>query len=487
MRLIALLAGLSLPVVAQSLAAKIDSILQSPATPAGVWGIQVIRLDSGEVLCEHNASLPMTPASNTKLFSTALALLRLGPDHRFRTQVFAAANPDAAGRLPGDLVLLGGGDPTLSAREYPYRKGGRDGDEFAPLRALAAEVAARGVRTIMGDLIADDSLYPYVPYGQGWGLDDATWEYGAPVSALTLHDNAFRLAFHAPKDPAEPVRLQLSPAFEYFTMHNRIRVLPDAAREIDVWRLPGSRVVTLTGTLPPGASASTSLALDEPAAYAGAVFRALLEDAGVTVLGATRVRHRAPGTPFAAPGGILLAERVSPPLSGILQVINKVSQNLHAEIAFRETARVTRGDALSELGRQALEAMLDEVGVPRDQHDLSDGSGLSRRGLVSPQVITQLLAYLHASVHRDAFYELLPIAGVDGSLENRFRSMGDVSAVRAKTGSLSHVNALSGYAGEKPGRRLAFSIVANHTTASAFAVRQVIDRIGKAILEESER
>ncbi len=157
---------LAVPVSAQTPAASfdpasIDGILASPAAQRGVWGIVAVDLATGLTVYEKNAQLPMTPASNTKLFATALALTRLGPGHRFRTRVLASATVGRNGVLSGDLVLVGGGDPTLSARPVPYRKGPVEGDELAPLRALARQVAASGLRRVQGDLVADDTLFPW--------------------------------------------------------------------------------------------------------------------------------------------------------------------------------------------------------------------------------------------------------------------------------------------------------------------------------------
>lgn len=475
------------PVSAQTLSESIDRILQASEAQRGVWGIHVIDVATGATVYERNARVPMTPASNTKLFSTSLALARLGPNHVFRTRVFAGVRPDAAGVVRGDLSLVAGGDPTLSARPIPYRKGPVEGDALAALRDLAGQVAARGARRIEGDLIADDTVYPWAPYPEGWTVDDTQWEYGAPVSAFVLNDNAFQLTLRAAKEAGGAVAVSLSPPVEYYTIDNRIRVVAGGKREVKISRMAGSRMLRLTGTLPPGAASSALLAIDDPAWYAGLVFRRLLAEAGVTVNGRIVVRHRDAGLPYEEPAGELLAERQSPPLIEMLTVINKTSQNLHAEVVLREVARVRRGDGTTGLGLEELEDFLKEIGAEAQLHDLMDGSGLSRRGLAAPAVVAKLLVFLHQSPWRDDFYRTLPVAGEDGTLERRFRGLGEVSALRAKTGSISHVNALSGYAGADPARRYAFAIMANHTTAPSFDIRAVIDKIGKELLAELSR
>lgn len=468
--------------MAQSLATAIESVLHTPAARRGVWGIKVLDPSNGRVLFESNPDVPMTPASNTKLFSTALALVRLGPDHRFRTQVLADGTVDSDGRLHGNLVLAGGGDPTISARPIPYTKDPVEGDPFPALRTLAAQVAASGIRVVEGNLIGDDTLYPWVPYPGGWAVADSTWEYGAPVSALTLHDNTVQLSIRASK--VEPfAAIELMPPVEFFTIQNRVQVGVGLPRKARIERLPGSRVLLVHGTLPPGAAATSYIALDDPALYTAQVFRSLLSEAGVTVRGNSIARHRESGVHYVPPAGRTVAERLSPPLVETLRIVNKVSQNLHAELILRETTRRQRGDSSPELAGEEMDAFLKEVGIAEEEYDLGDGSGLSRRNLVTPAAVVKLLAWLHHSPYRDEFWSLLPVAGEDGTLERRFRGLGEVSAIRAKTGSVAHVNALSGYAGLDPSKRLVFSILVNQTTAPASEIRALIDKIGKAILQ----
>lgn len=489
MRVFLLWAGclLGASATAQDIAASIEKILQPEPLKSGVWGIHAIDLSTGSAIVARNAGTPMTPASNTKLVTTALALARLGSDHRFRTRVLAPHSPGAQGRLEGDLILLGGGDPTMSAREMPYRKGPIDGDPLSALRALAAQVAAAGVKLVTGDIVGDDTLYLWRPYPDGWTLDDTVWEYGAPVSALTFNDNAQRIVIRAGNQPGGPASVTLQPAVEYFTIVNHIDVRAGAKREVRIRRPAGTRTLLLTGTLPPGSAASSArLAIDDPALYAALAFRDCLEEAGVHVAGSAVARHRFTPGPFPATPGVMLAERLSPPLLETLTVINKVSQNLHAELALREVARVVKGDDDPRLVGEAVEEFLKETGVDEEAFDLSDGSGLSRRGLLSPTALTTLLAWIHRSPLKDAFLSTLPIAAEDGSLERRFPSVRGAGAIRAKTGSLSHVNALSGFVlhGERP---MAFSILANHTTSPSLEIRKAIDKIVEALYQEAQR
>lgn len=470
---------------ASELAAAIDRLLAAPAAQRVAWGIHVVDLASGRTLYARQENLAFTPASNTKLFTTALALTRLGPDHRFHTRILAPAPLDANGVLAGDLVLLGGGDPTLSPRAIPYQKGPIEGDPLVAIEDFAARLTAAGLRRVTGDVVGDDTLYPWVPYPEGWTLNDQQWEYGAPVSALVVNDNAFALTVLPAAAAGGPARLALRPPLEYFTFDNRLRTAAGRERHIFFDREAGSRLIRITGEVAPGGPGTTQLlAVDDPALFAATALADALQRRGVAIGGRPAARHRQPEEPFRAPQGVVLAEHTSPPLSETLRVIDKVSQNLHAEIVLRETARVRRGDASPRLIDEERKQFLAELGCDPPRTDFADGSGLSRRTLFSPADMTRLLAFMHRSEHRDLWWSLLPAAGEDGTLAGRFHGVAGASNVRAKTGSIAHVNSLSGYIGATPAWRVAFAILTNNATASAAEVRAMIDRIVVTILEQ---
>ena len=239
------------PAARASLTRQIErAIAESPVARSAAWGIQVTELASGKTLFQLNASHFFVPASNTKLFSTSLALTRLGPDFTFQTRVMAAAAPDANGVIDGDLRLVGGGDPNLSGRAIPYRVGTNTGDPLAALADLAGQIAAAGVTRINGDIVGDDRWYVWEPFGAGWGIDDPIFDYGAPVSALTLNDNAFTLHIRPGANEGELAALELNPPVEYYTIDNRIRTTAGGERRIHYSRAPGGSTLELWGNIP---------------------------------------------------------------------------------------------------------------------------------------------------------------------------------------------------------------------------------------------
>jgi D-alanyl-D-alanine carboxypeptidase/D-alanyl-D-alanine-endopeptidase (penicillin-binding protein 4) len=475
---------LILPVLASSatLQARLNALLANPRLSGATWGLQVADLSTGRVVYQRNPARFLTPASNTKLFSTALALTRLGPDYRFQTVVRAASAIDPSGVLPCDLELIGGGDPSLSGRVLPYEPGAANGDPLAAIESLADEIAERGVRRIAGNIVGDDTAYFWEPYPDGWTIDDAIWDYGTPVSALVVNDNSITLKLTPGHQPGDPAGVELSPPGEHFVIQNRVETVASGPRDIKIDLLPNSRELHLWGTLPLADRVFTqSLSAGDPALFAAEVFYEALVRRGITILGRTVARHRRLYEPPPVLGGVELARRTSPPLRELLKVINKDSQNQHAEILLREVALVKVGTGSTKTGLEEMDAFLKEAGVTADEYRFSDGSGLSRQNRLTPSALVKLLVYMDRTPHRDVWIDSLPVGGFDGTLRLRFQQNAAArSAARrlqAKTGSLGHARSLSGYATSKTRGRLAFAIMVNNFR-DASEIRDVVDRIG---------
>ncbi|MGO9255413.1 MAG: D-alanyl-D-alanine carboxypeptidase/D-alanyl-D-alanine-endopeptidase [Bryobacteraceae bacterium] len=492
---------------AASLPEKIDRAIEgSPAARVAFWGIQVVDLESGKTLYQRNPASFFVPASNTKLFTAAMALTRLGPDYTFVTRVLADAAPDSAGLIAGDLCLAGGGDPNLSARAIPYRKGPAAGNPLAAIEDLADQLAARGVKHIAGSIVGDDTWYVWQPYATGWGIEDPKSDDGPPVSALTINDNTITLSVRPAEHPGEIAWLTLNPPLEFYRIGNRVRTGP-AGSERHVWfeRLPDSLEAQLWGALPLGdRGQDLLLGIEDPARYAALAFQRALEDRGIVVEGDAVARHRFPNElpglhtalPETAgsgrhssgqsggPTGFELARRVSAPLIEDLRITAKVSQNLHAELALRAVGKARRNVGSFEAGLDELKAFLSEAGIDAESYSFHDGSGLARLNLVTPAAVVKLLRFMYASPARENWISLLPVAGQDGTLANRFGNGAPAAGkVHAKTGSLSHVSALSGYIERPRGGWLAFSILVNNYNTRAADVRGVMDQICNFMVE----
>ena len=479
--------ALSLAAAGQSanLARSIERVLASPAARGAFWGIQVTDLKTGRTLYQLNADRLLVPASNTKLLATALALVRLGPQFTFETRVVAGASPDAGGCIHGSVRLVGGGDPNLSARPVPYqpeaaRAAPAPGYALQALAELADQVAAKGVRCIDGDIVGDDTWYVWEPYPDNWTIDDPTYEYGAAVSAIAINDNAITVNVSPGARDGDPAAVTLEPAVEYYAVSNRVRtVAAGGERKLEVHRAPGSLEVELSGTIPLGASAADlALGIADPAEYAALAFRQLLEERGIAVRGAAAARHLLPGQAAQAEGEeVVLARRVSAPLVEDLRITDKASQNLHAEMALRAVGRERRSEGSRAAGLEEMQAFLAEAGVADGSYSIEDGSGLSRPNLVAPAAMVKLLRYMYASPLRDTWISFLPVGGKDGTLAGRFEDTPAAGRIHAKTGTVEHVNALSGYVQRRNGSWAAFSILVNNSNQSPAQVRAVMDKI----------
>ena len=480
---------------AAGLPENIQKLLDSnPAARTAFWGIQVVDLATGKVVYELNPDHYFVPASNTKLFTTAMALSRLGPGYTFTTRVLAAASPDSAGRIAGPLRLIGGGDPNLSARAIPYRTGPITGNPLEAIEDLADQIVARGVRRVDGAIIGDDTRYVWQPYAAGWGIDDPQSDDGPPISALTIVDNALTLSVRPGAAVGDLAALSLNPPLEFYRVENRVRtVAAGGPRAIHFKRIPGSRDPQLWGTIPVrDRGANLNISIEDPAEFAARALQIALESRGVTVAGEPAALHllpdevpdlkQAPSAP-PEPEGVELARRISAPLVEDLRITDKVSQNLHAELALRAVARARRNVGSFEAGAEELKAFLAEAGIDPEAWHLMDGSGLSRLNLVTPATVVKLLRFLYDSPARENFISLLPVAGRDGTLSSRFIETPAAGRVHAKTGSLSHVSALSGYLERGDGAWLAFSILVNNYNSRTAEVRGIMDRVCNLILE----
>ena len=479
------------------LQSRIDELLaKTPAVADAFVGLEVVSLTNGRVLYAHNPDRLFVPASNMKLFTTALALVRLGPQYRFKTQIGADSEIDGDGRLSGDLLFAGGGDPSLSGREYPYQyhPGPQAGTpySFRAVEELADQLVARGLKRIDGDIVGDDRRYVWEPRVEGWSNGDAMWEYGAPVSALILDDNSFALTVRPGVHAGDLAQISLSPSFEYFSIDNRARTSSGGARKLEFDRSANGRQLHIAGVIPPGDGGTTELlALDDPAVYAAEVLRDALLRRGIAIRGNAVARHRfsdeAPessgATSEKARLAVVFAEKTSPPLPEILRVVDKVSQNLHAEVMLREVGLFSGRSGSREGGLAEMKEFLTGAGISKDAYRFTDGSGLSRGTLVSPAAITKLLEFMYKPAYRDLWIGLLPIGGVDGTLGERFEDHPEAQAIHAKTGSLSHVRAMSGYAITPRHGPVAFSFLVNNFDAPAAEIRRLLDQIGMVLLK----
>ena len=452
------------PGTAPSLAATIRGLIaHTPVAATAYWGIEIADASSGAPIFRLNPDNFFVPASNTKLFSTAMTLSRLGARFRIETTVQAAQPADPDGVLACDLVLKGGGDPSLKT---------------ADIEALADQIFERGIRRINGSVIGDDTLFLWEPYNPGWSIDDAVEGYGAPISALTLNDNSITLHL-------TPAGTAFEPAVPLLMIENQVQTDEMMPARIHYDRLPGSPNLRLWGVTHSNTpDPQISLGVDDPARYAAMALMDALQRRGIQITGKADVRHRIPGAKSdAEPAPLVLARHESLPLIEDLRVTDKTSQNLHAETYLRLVASQKLGQGSRQAGLDELHAFLEEAKIDQRLYSIRDGSGLSRLNVVTPHSVVELLVYMAKSADEEYWTTMFPVGGIDGTLEKRMNSKRIKGRVLAKTGSLTHVTALSGYVMRRSGKRYAFSILVNNYNGPASDIRTVIDKICNVLVD----
>lgn len=468
--------------LAQLRGALMDSIASLKA-PGAAWGVQVVKLSDGAPVVSINADRQFVPASCTKLFTTALALERLGAGFRIVTPLRADGEVDANGTLHGNLVWEGHGAPDLGER--------RSGSVAAALAPYADAVVRAGIRRVDGAVLVDESGFHTTPFGSGWNWDDLAEAYGAAVSSLSFNDNVAQVSVR-PGAVGQPAVIQVTPMPELYNLHNQTRTgPPNGAKQLTFERLPGSRDLWVSGSLPSGhAGHEEHLSVPEPAAAAGRLLREALTQRGIAISQTVQVlgwRDR----PGVGGRGRWIGAVTSAPLAELVRECLKPSQNLHAQLLLLQVGADVEahprggeaaGTTTDESALRGLDLFLQSLGIARDEYSFEEGSGLSRKNLVTPAVTVRLLRYMARQAKapaRAAWWEALPVGGVDGTLKGRFTTAPARGNVRAKTGTLRHIHSLAGYVTTAGGDALAFTVYLNGlvTTDSRTSGRGEVDRL----------
>ena len=460
------------------LAGRVAELLRSEGYLTAHMGMVLLDPETGKDLYALNAGKAFLPASNLKLFTAALALARLDPGWQAVTELHLGG-PVKGGVLEGDLILRGGGDPTL----------GRGDEPLALFRRWGDRLYQRGIRVVAGRIVVDDALFGPDRLGRGWAWDDAAHAYGAPVGALVLHENVVRLTL-TPRAAGLPAELSQLPTG--LAVENRVFARRRGERRLELrrrWRRPG---VVVTGSLPLDRGAAVlQVPVDEPSLFCGRALKRALEASGIEV----RREVARIGTLleyiYKRNEQSLAAFHRSPPLADMLKEMLHRSQNLYAENLFRLAGAAGAGEGEKATARRAAAAMVEllrELGVDTRGFAMHDGSGLSRMNQVTPRQAAGLLAAAWSTPWGRQLYALLPRAGREGTLARRFRGTAAAGRLRAKTGTLSRVSSLSGYLPRGPERPpLVFACFLQGYTRPVAALREELDRVLAGLAESLER
>jgi len=450
------------------LALAIEAILRRDVFTPAIVAIDIRDLDTGRVLYEKNAATNVKPASTMKLFTTAAILDAEGQKGpAAATTVETNGRVDSFGRVLGDVYLVGRGDPNLSDR-VEWR------GEKNPFDQVAKDLRDASINRIEGRLIGYDGLFTDETIPDSWTAEDLVWSYGAEVTALSAFDNTLRLKIEPGEREGDPTRLTAEPATDFIRIENRSVTSAESVKtSLTLTRALGSRQVVISGSVPRAGEAWTGeVAAPEPTLFTTTLLAEALTRHGISLRGGI-LASREPLPPSLR----VLASAAGPQVIEQIRVVNKESQNLHAETLLRRLGLDVFNDASVEASLRARENFLKAHNVRVTDTGMYDGSGLSRSDLVTARAEVDLLIAMARHPLAKAFRDSLPIAGVDGTLKRRMVGTKAQGRVFAKTGSLRHVNALAGYVDAVSGRHLVFSIVVNHHTRPAKEVTQAMDEI----------
>lgn len=450
---------------ATTLQEQVTAFVTQPRFEGALWGVQIVSLDTGAILAEHQPRLRQSPASNSKLYTGALALARLGGDFRIHTPLLSTATVQNDGTLAGDLVISGRGDPSWGARQ-------KKPEFWSVFSPFIDELKKAGVKRIRGDVVADGTWLRQSPDGESWTVDDMRNDFGAELSGITVFDNYVEIRVTPGAREGDACQIEVLEPSTGLNFVNRTKTLAlNAKSTADTRRIFATQTVDITGGVAVGAKAEIVEApVPRPAQWFAVCLKAALERAGIVVEGAARsaVWPEAP-----ARGDVQLGEVVSPPLRDLVTGFMKPSQNLETDLILAQVGESLRTDATpaaarsDDLALAELKVFLTECGVGPNQVIFDEGSGLSRNNLTTAEATVRLLVHMSKQRAAADFFASLPIAGRDGSLARRMKKTAAENNVHAKTGGLRWAATLSGYATTAAGERVAFSLMLNRHVATA--------------------
>lgn len=428
----------------------LSAILQNPVDriinqvdPNINMGIKVIDLNTGKTLYQRNATRTFTPASNMKLFSDAAALLVLGPDYRFQTQLSTDATSLDNGVLNGSLYLHLSGDPSFTQMH---------------LDQMLSQLNTWGIKEIKGNVILFSNHSVVNAYASGLSVKDLTYSYGAPIAPVMFDENRVTVIVNPAWRVGEPALVELSALDNSLVLDNQVKTAPKTARCGIDFKTDDANHLTVRGCVHAGQWAvQQRIAIRNPLRYAQGLIKQNLLNLNIKLDGAVQLGN-APAT------SLLIATHASKPINQLMADTLKPSDNLYADSLYLHAAAKLKGTPLNWAQAQPVikNFLQQQTGINLQNAVLTDGSGLSREDLLTPEQTVGLLRFLHDRFPLSYEYiSALPVAGQDGTLQRRFRKPTQQGLLRAKTGTMTGIMSLSGYLYTSNGHTLAFSIFIN--------------------------
>jgi serine-type D-Ala-D-Ala carboxypeptidase/endopeptidase (penicillin-binding protein 4) len=447
---------------------RLNSLVNGSVARSGDSSIQVVELESGRVVAERNPHMPVSPASNMKLFTTAAAIDLLKPGFEVTTSVYVRGEIDPSGTLNGDVRFVGRGDPTIGGRFH-------DGNATAVIQDWAAELKRAGVKTVAGNLVFEHGYFDTDYIHPTWPVDQLTAWYEAPIAAFSMQEGCIAVRV-LPSRAGQPCVVQLDPPTSYVSVRNTCRTgrgLPFITRH------NGSNEIIIRGGVPArSGKTEVFITVENPVHYFAAVTNETLQRNGISIQGQILLTPRDARTDWR------LVTKHTTPLNILIYVINKKSQNHYAEQVLKMIGAEMRKDGSWAGGNaEVKEWLTTKIGVPANEFYPVDGSGMSRNNRASANAFISLLRYMWKSPWREEFVSSMPYTGdPDSKFGNRLKRPPFARQVYAKTGYISGVIGLSGYVHAQSGKVYAFSFLFNRYRVGVFGIYNLEDEMLKEII-----
>lgn len=448
---------------------QLDDSFNDPSFNNAFCGVFVRSLKTGEVIYKRNADKLFIPASNMKLFTSAAALILLGPNYVYETNLFANGIIKN-GSLEGDLIIQGSGDPTISNRFFP-------GSITNIFENWADSLITKGITKINGNVYGDDTNFDNIGLGKGWAWENESYWFSAPSGALSFNDNSIEIRI-SPTDINFPANIKVIPETKYVTLISKVVTVGNSEEQsIKVSRLRGTNLISISGKIKKNSSTIVeNVSISDPTMFFLTILKEVFEKKGITITGKIGSINSSEKIIFSQNLTPLIVHQ-SVPIKLIIKELNKNSNNFYAEQLLKTIGFEVYGYGSTENGVKACRELFNEMGINPENMMMVDGSGLSQLNLVTPRQIVNLLSYMHKSELFNYFYDSLPIAGVDGTLSNRMIKTAAQNNVRAKAGFNVNTSTLSGYVKTVSGEMLSFSILINNFLAPSSLANYILDNV----------
>jgi D-alanyl-D-alanine carboxypeptidase/D-alanyl-D-alanine-endopeptidase (penicillin-binding protein 4) len=417
---------------------------------------------------DMNGEKRMMPASNEKLYSTAAAIYYLGPEFKYETQ-FGYDGEIVGNTLNGNLVLIGSGDMSIANRYHD--------DPLDIFRGFAKDLKDAGISRVKGDVIGDDTCFDETRVNSTWSRGYMQYWYSAEFGGLNLYDNIVEIRVEPGKGVNDPINYSLEPETDYVKVINEaITCNPTERGRLSVERDMDENIIRITGTMQYNTTPdSYERAVVNPALYTTTVLYETLRAEGIEIEGYPVLAR---DSKYYSQNNVETVSRYfSPPLKRLIAGCNKPSQNLYAELLLRAVGYYVEGEGNNDNSRKLIEDYLEVCGIKKDEINIQDGSGLSRRNLIAPEFTVKLLKDIYKRPYFEDYYKSLPIAGVDGTIRSRMKNSTAQGNVHAKTGYIGFVRTLSGYVTSADGEMFIFSLMFNHYMVPTRNINSIQDNI----------